>query len=115
MAAAKKAVVKDGARTEEERAWEDVRSSEARSSKDKQEEEICRPCGEDVIMEPAEEAPVRIARDPGDPTEEEFENHCVTHLPFRRWCPICVKAKGNEDSHKSAEESTKPKETANPH
>ena len=109
MAAAKEtAVTRDSARAEEESMWEDVKSSEARESGDMDPEELCRPCGEDVIMEPAESAPVRIAKNPGDPTEEEFEDHCVTHLPFRRWCPICVKAKGKEDSHRKAEESTKP-------
>ena len=27
------------------------------------------------------------------PTKEEFERHCLTHLPYRNWCPICVQAK----------------------
>ena len=114
LAAPKKAAVtEEGARAEEDKAWSDARDNEARGSEDApekaQEDEMeCRPCGESVTAAPAEEAPVRIARDPGDPTDEEFENHCVTHLPFRRWCPICVKAKGKEDSHRKAGESTKP-------
>ena len=24
------------------------------------------------------------------PRREEFDNHCLTHLPYRSWCPICV-------------------------
>ena len=89
MAAAKNtAVTEESARAEEEKVWEDVRDETAAGSED-----TCRPCGEDVTMKSAEEAPIRIAKDPGDPTEEEFQKHCVTHLPYRRWCPICVKAK----------------------
>ena len=96
MAAAEHiAVMKEGAQVEEERVWDDVRDDTAMGSGD-----TCRPCGEDVTMGPAEEAPVRIARDPGDPTEEEFERHCVTHLPYRSLCPLCVKARGREDDHK---------------
>ena len=34
-----------------------------------------------------EEAPVRMARNPADPTAEERERHDATHLPFRAWCP----------------------------
>lgn len=58
-----------------------------------------------------EAAPVRVARDPGDPTPEEREEHCATHLPYRSWCPVCVKAKGKEESHRDQsgeEKSTKP-------
>ena len=32
--------------------------------------------------------------DPRLPTEEEVEHHKRTHLPYRNWCPECVKAKG---------------------
>ena len=24
------------------------------------------------------------------PTEKEVEEHYLTHLPFRNWCPVCV-------------------------
>ena len=49
LAAARKAEVKDGARAEADKAWEDVKDSEARGSEDKEgkavihEYEICRP------------------------------------------------------------------------
>ena len=29
--------------------------------------------------------------DPQLPTEEEVEHHKLTHLPYRNWCPDCVK------------------------
>eukprot|EP00974_Lingulodinium_polyedra_P125558 11195032-Lingulodinium_polyedra.AAC.1 len=53
-------------------------------------------------MEPQEDAPVKIARDPGDPTPQEREEHNATHVPYRSWCPVCVKAKGKEEAHRSS-------------
>ena len=83
LAATKKvAVTEESARAEKEKVWEDVFDDNARSSGSAQDENMCRPCGEDVTVGAVEEAPVKIARDPGDPTEEEFEKHWVTHLPF---------------------------------
>ena len=46
-----------------------------------------------------EEAPVRMTRNPADPTAEERERHDATHLPFRAWCPVCVAARATEDPH----------------
>ena len=71
-------------------------------------------CGEAFVCiecDPCEEAPVKIGRDPGNPTEAEREDHCTTHMPYRSWCPICVKAKGKEEPHRSQakkEKSIKP-------
>ncbi len=35
-------------------------------------------------------------------TEEEVEHHKLTHLPYRNWCPECVKAKGKDLDHRGA-------------
>ena len=48
-----------------------------------------------------EKPPVRVARNPGDPTDKEVEEHSVTH---RSWCPVCVKARGKEEAHKTVRE-----------
>ena len=32
--------------------------------------------------------------DPRLPTEDEVAHHELTHVPYRNWCPVCVKAKG---------------------
>ena len=56
--------------------------------------------GEAIECEICEPAPIRIARDPGDPTPEERETHNVTHNPYRPWCPICVEARGKEEAHR---------------
>ena len=37
--------------------------------------------------------------DPCLPTREEVEQHRLTHLPYRSWCPHCVKGRGVEKSH----------------
>ena len=50
--------------------------------------------------DPQEKAPLKVARDPGDPTTKEREDHNATHVHFRSWCPICVKAKGREDERR---------------
>ena len=59
----------------------------------------------DVAEEVAEEdvqievAPIVMVKDPAGPTPEEKALHDLLHLPHRSWCPICVKARGKEDSH----------------
>ena len=34
------------------------------------------------------------------PTKEENDRHCLTHLPYRSWCPICIQAKKKNIAHK---------------
>ena len=36
---------------------------------------------------------------PQQPTRQERFEHELTHLPYRSWCPICVKSKGRTDNH----------------
>eukprot|EP00971_Amphidinium_carterae_P169352 3355548-Amphidinium_carterae.1 len=36
----------------------------------------------------------RQLRQPPQPTQQEQEEHRITHMPYRSWCPICVKAEG---------------------
>ena len=40
---------------------------------------------------------------PYQPTQAEIDNHNLTHLPYRTWCPVCVKAKGKASGHRSVE------------
>ena len=35
----------------------------------------------------------RAVRDPGQPTQEEREEHDLTHIPYRPWCEHCVRGK----------------------
>ena len=34
------------------------------------------------------------------PTKEEYDRYCLTHLPYRSWCPICIQAKKKNIAHK---------------
>ena len=38
----------------------------------------------------------RPIRDPGQPTPAEVAEHDLTHIPFRPWCPACVKGKAKD-------------------
>ena len=37
---------------------------------------------------------------PGEPSISERRQHELTHLPYRDWCPLCVKAKGPHGASK---------------
>ena len=36
---------------------------------------------------------------PYQPTCREYLDHCVTHFPFRAWCPYCVRGRGRSAKH----------------
>ena len=44
------------------------------------------------------------------PSKEEWDEHMRTHLPFRKWCPYCVKAKSKSAVHKRLMKSAEEKE-----
>eukprot|EP00971_Amphidinium_carterae_P333463 6468236-Amphidinium_carterae.1 len=39
-------------------------------------------------------------RQPHQPTTLEMQEHRLTHMPYRSWCSICVKAKGQPSHHR---------------
>ena len=47
---------------------------------------------------------IRRLIDPRKPTKEEVDEHELTHVPYRNWCPICVMAKGKESDHRNSSE-----------
>ena len=55
--------------------------------------------GERVNLE-REDDVVKVLKNPRLPTQDEIDKHNLTHLPYRDWCPICVKAKGRDMDHK---------------
>ena len=55
-------------------------------------------------VESGEARAPEVLRDPGAPTQKEIEEHSVTHLPFRSWCPYCVTGKAHGRPHKSVKE-----------
>ena len=60
------------------------------------EEEVCQVCDEG--REPVE------ATRPFRPSRAEVDRHCLTHIPFRNWCEVCVRGKAKSDPHKKSVE-----------
>ena len=46
-----------------------------------------------------EVAGVPALRGPQTPTEKEYEEHCVSHTPYRAWCRHCVAGRGKDKRH----------------
>ena len=55
------------------------------------------------ISKDEEDENVRKMLDPKLPSEEEVRDHYRFHIPYRNWCPICVKAKGRDMDHNSSD------------
>ena len=48
---------------------------------------------------------LKVAPDPGMPTQSEIDEHNATHYPFRSWCEYCVKARGEGEQHRGTDKS----------
>ena len=60
----------------------------------------------EAIHAPDEEVkPTRAVRSPPMPSQQEIDEHRVSHLPYRSWCPECVEAFGRERGHSKQSES----------
>ncbi len=46
---------------------------------------------EEIACGQYDKPPVRLAKDPGMPTDEEVEEREAAHIPHRSWCPVCVR------------------------
>ena len=54
---------------------------------------------------------VGVQRTPMLPSQSEIDEHNLTHLPFRDWCPFCIRRRGLSSGHfarKTPEESQVP-------
>ena len=49
-------------------------------------------------------------KDPGQPTQEEVDEHELTHCPFKSWCSHCVRGKAAEDPHRRKKSAEKDQE-----
>ena len=49
---------------------------------------------------PPEGREPNILRGPVRPSAEAVDRHNATHMPYRSWCEVCVKARGKEDPHR---------------
>ena len=74
------------------------------SEADDEEENVANDIGDGMserIALPREDEVVRKVLDPKLPTQEEVDVHnTMGHLPYRNWCPICIRAKGKDMNHK---------------
>ena len=66
-------------------------------------EEVEETFRDEECLESGQRHPVKM-RDPKLPSPEEVREHCLTHLPYRAWCPHCVRAKGKSMQHRKREE-----------
>ena len=57
--------------------------------------------GERIVAED-DVGDVRRLVDPKMPSRDEVEAHYLrAHIPYRNWCPVCVRARGKALDHKS--------------
>ena len=47
---------------------------------------------------------MRNIGDPRLPTQREVDEHNVTHVPYRNWCPHCVRGRGRDLDHRRSVE-----------
>ena len=63
---------------------------------------------DEIQCEPAEvsEEATRVRKlvDPKRPSRKEVDEHYLTHLPFRNWCPHCTRGKAKELNCKKSDE-----------
>ena len=45
---------------------------------------------------------VRKLPDPRLPSQKDVELHELTHLPYRNWCPVCVRCRGRDLDHRKS-------------
>ena len=84
---------------------EEIRGTTPRTGHTQFEEHVLMPIAPDYDMGP----PAAVARglpSPAEPTTLERATHNLTHLPYRTWCPICVRAKGKQDSSKQRDSTS---------
>ena len=53
---------------------------------------------EHVAAEQLAKQPQAVSQ-PKEPSERQRQIHELTHLPYARWCPACVTARGIDDKH----------------
>jgi hypothetical protein len=58
---------------------------------------------EEEADEETEAVRVKPLPTPLEPTAADIAAHEVTHLPYRSWCPHCVRGKGKSKAHKTLE------------
>ena len=55
---------------------------------------------EDENPDENENVPPRMFASPTAPSRQEAQEHAITHLPFRSWCPFCLMGKAKCSPHR---------------
>ena len=55
-----------------------------------------------TVRRGGEGARIRRLGDPRLPSAKEVEEHYLTHVPYRNWCPHCVRGRGKDLDHRRA-------------
>ena len=84
-----------------------VRPESEESESEEEEGEVPGAEGERIRPEKDKSEVMRQIKDPLKPTEDEVDKHNLTHLPYRNWCPICVRAKGKDADHRRVVDGTR--------
>ena len=63
--------------------------------------------GVDELADPREGRRPAGLRAPLSVSQAEREEHELTHIPYRQWCPVCVRARGRATPHRSRTEQEK--------
>ena len=62
---------------------------------------------EELLCPPCEERVSKSIFEPMKPSPKEVADHERTHVPYRCWCNVCVRAKGKEAAHRRGKAKTK--------
>ena len=57
------------------------------------------PEGDGGVGLESDEVKIRAIPAPCAPSQEEWDQHMLTHIPYRSWCPHCVRGRGRHDRH----------------
>ena len=59
----------------------------------------------EAAEESEEAVEAKPAMTPYQPSQEEIDRHMLTHVPYRNWCPHCVRGKAKGGAHRKAHSS----------
>ena len=59
--------------------------------------------GEKIDIEAEEAEPVKCLHTPILPSQSDVDEHRISHILYRNWCPHCLAAMGRENPHVSVD------------
>ena len=71
-------------------SWDDL--GEVPIQVDRDEDFVCKPCGDDEVIQDDMGEGFQIPKgvtDPKPPSREAVQKHHLTHWPYAPWCPHC--------------------------